>query len=316
MDKEYLKKEFNRFLVCDTIGDSLELLDIYIEFCFQVITDQNVRPKNKEYLEAEIILQMMFTKMLNLKTAIHGVEYHSNNGKSLSRIIDPTIIASSIRNIYESVAMFHIVYVLPKTDEERKLLYNLWVISGLSYRQRFESSIINAESRKKQEDEKQQISDLTNEIKQMNLFKNLDLKNQLRIDNLVKEKEYKVRIQNGKIIKLSWQEIIPIMGIRSGIMDNLYTYFSLYAHPSNVSVFQFQNMFSKGSNTFVLLANFNFRNAIILLSIFISDYLKTFPLKLPIFNTLNIRDQIAISVQNFFARGVTYSINNCIDELN
>lgn len=100
------------------------------------------------------------------------------------------------------------------------------------------------------------------------------------------------------------------MGIRAGLFDDIYTFFSLYTHPSNVAVFQFADMFKQGDEAFLKLTKFNLRDAFCFLSIFIADYLKLFPTVQQVFNSMNIRDQIVINFYNTFMRGRDYSIND------
>lgn len=105
------------------------------------------------------------------------------------------------------------------------------------------------------------------------------------------------------------------MGIKKGIMDTMYTYFSFYSHPSNVSVFQFGNMFNKNDKAYMRLATFNLNIFFFLLSIFIKDYITLFPNVLNTFNKLDQLDQITINAYNVIARDDNYSINDALKTL-
>lgn len=96
----------------------------------------------------------------------------------------------------------------------------------------------------------------------------------------------------------------------------MYTYFSLYAHPSIVAVFQFEQMFDKMEMGFLYLTITNLSQFFILVSVFIGDYIKLFPETISIYNNLNLRDQIVINFRNTFARGYEYSINDSWKEVN
>lgn len=100
------------------------------------------------------------------------------------------------------------------------------------------------------------------------------------------------------------------MGIKDGLFENIYTYFSLYSHPSNVAVFQFDSMFKKGEEAFLDLTNFNLRTAFMMLSIFIADYISLFPTVIKTFDSFDIKDQIVINFHNTCARNQDYSIND------
>jgi len=142
MTKEELRKECSRLFACKTIADSNDLLDIYSEFLFQSVQNHHQEAVyTQAEADAKLVIQMMLTKVLHLKSVIAGISFKAKDGSVLNKIIDPTIVASLIRNIYETAAMFNLIYRNTKSKEEREVLYLLWVHSGLKYRQRFENII-------------------------------------------------------------------------------------------------------------------------------------------------------------------------------
>ena len=100
-----LRKECSRLFRCETINDSYDLLDIYSEFLFMAVSNHH---KESVYTnadaDAKIVFQMILTKTLHLKSVVNGIGYKAKNGLTLNRIIDPTIVASLIRNLYETVS--------------------------------------------------------------------------------------------------------------------------------------------------------------------------------------------------------------------
>ena len=306
-----LRQECSRLFICNTIYDSHSLLDIYSEFLFLAIKNHHEDPVYEEAdADAKIIIQMMLTKVLYLKNAINGVSYLSNNGEGLPKLIDPTIIASLIRNIYETVGMFNLIYKSSNSKDEKKILYLLWVHAGLQYRQRFISGTKTKGNLDKFENEKKLIEEVITDIENITLYKNLDEKNQNKIKTKLKEKDYLLKFNKTDVEFLHWHELAKEMGADETLWNNIYTYFSLYSHPSNVSVFQFRDMFKKGEEAFIRLTNFNLQNAFFLFSFFIADYIKLFPKTINTFNNMAIRDQIVIDFFNFTMRGHESSINN------
>lgn len=311
--KEELRKECSRLFNCDSIYDCLDLLDIYSEFLFSAVINHHEETVHSHAdTDAKIVAQMMFTKVLYLKDAVGGISYKAKNGATLNKIIDPTIVAPMIRNIYETVGLFNLIYRSTKTKDEKIILYYLWVHSGLKYRQRFASVLKSEENHKKLEAEKKQIEQFITIIEETDLYKKLDEKNQNKIKGRLKDKEYLMRFDNTEVVFLHWQELTKVMEIRNGLFDTIYNYFSLYTHPSNVAVFQFADMFNMGEKSFLQLTNFNLKDAFLLLSIFIADYINLFPNVLKSYNNLNIRDQIVINFYNTISRGQEYSINDSI----
>lgn len=310
MTKEELRNECSRLFACKTIADSNDLLDIYAEFLFKAVQNHHTEAVyTQAEADAKLIIQMMLTKVLHLKTVISGISFTAQDGAKLNKIIDPTIVASLIRNIYETTAMFNLIYRNPKSKEERDILYLLWVHSGLKYRQRFGSVVTTEENKKKQEEEKNSIDKIVTEIENSSLFKSLNEKNQGKIRTKLKDKDYLMRFEDKEVVFLHWHELTKIIGIKDGMLDDIYTYFSLYSHPSNVAVFQFADMFKLGEEAFPQLVNFNLKIAFFMFSIFIADYIQLFPTVLQTYEKMSLRDQIVINFHNTMTRNYDYSIN-------
>ena len=315
MEKGILRMEASRLLRCETQKDCLDVIEIYLNFLFIVIRDHQMDEVDSlAKAEARIINQMMFTKIAQLKETVKGIEYQYQDSH-LNNIIDPTIVASNTRNIYETVALFNLIFVNTKSSDEQLILYNLWVHSGLKYRQRFENLARSEENKEKLDSEKKEIDKLIEEIKNTDLYKSLDEKNQGKIDTKIKEKDYKINFNEKNIEFLSWQDLTKTLGLQINTLDNIYNYFSLYTHPTNVAVFQFTAMFKDEDKAWIELSTFNLKIAIMLTSIFIADYIWLFPKVKASFEKLGIREQIAINWQNVFSRGEENKINDCLEQI-
>lgn len=309
MNQEELRKQCKRFFWCESVQDCQELLDIYIEFFFEAIMNHDEDVYTHEEADARIVIQMMMTKTLHLKKALDGIGNQFKNGKKLNNIIDPTIIALLIRNIYETAGMFNLIYRNSKDKDERQILYLLWVHSGLSYRQRFDSILTKEDNIKKAENEKKQMESIVKTIEQNPLFLKLDEKNQGKIRTKIKERDYLMHFNDLEVEFLSWRELVKTMNIQNGKLDHAYAYFSLYAHPSNVAVFQYANMFKKGDEDYKDLVHFNLQIAFMMLSIFIGDYIKLFPNVQKTYDNMGLVEQIVINFHNSQARGHENDIN-------
>lgn len=316
MNKNEYRLECIRLFSAKTFEDSIDLLEIYIQFLFKVITNQ-LKEKVYSYSDrdAKILIQMMFTKIAHIKKVLTGIEFYSEDGVNLNKIIDPTTVAVFIRNIYETVAMFNLIYRRTNSADEKTILYNLWVYSGLKYRQRFNAVITTEINKEKLAVEKKEMQQNISEIENTELYKELSQKNKDKIQKKIKEKDYKICFEDKNVRYLSWQEITSVMEFKNNLLDNIYTYFSLYSHPSNVAVLQFSDMFKKGEEQFLYMTNLNLQNMFILLSVFVADYIHLFPSVLDTFNKLSIIDQIVINYHNVLMREDDFSINDAWSKL-
>jgi hypothetical protein len=312
MDINQLRIEYIRLLMPADIDTSLEVIDIYCEFFSKAIIEhQPEMPANVQEGEARLLLQMMLTKCLHLKTILPGTGFKTKRGDVLNKIVDPTIIASLVRNVFETIALFHLIYV-KHVGKSRDIVYNLWVVSGLKYRQRFESHIRSENYYNKLHSERETISRLTAEIESNEDYLALSEDGKELIKKQLKKYGFLITITNGHVQLVSWREMATIIGLRKELFENLYTYFSLYSHPSNVSVFQFGSMFEKGKASNVSLAKLNIQYLYALCSVFISDYISLFPEVLQTFGSLNIVEQAIIDSNYGVARGREYHINDCL----
>jgi len=285
-------------------------VNIFLEYFF-LITNEHQKDTLKTQVEADarMMFQMIFSKALNLKKILEGVEYESN-GIKLNKIVDPTIVASLIRNLYETVCVFELVYIIHDSDEERNLLYNLWVISGLKYRQKFSSSVQTPEGKAKIDEEEKLIQSFIKGIEDSAIYKRMTPDNQNKINQKIKDKDYKIHVVKDNVRFLNWQEVSELYtGANKDLFENVYNYFSLYSHPSNVAVFQFNDMFGQ-SSAFKDLTTFNMKYCFSLFSIFVADYMKVFPNVKSTYSKQSIKSQILLNSHNKMIRGESYSISD------
>ena len=310
MDVEKLRSECLPTMKNKTMADCLTMVDVFRDFLFEVILKhQQDEVTSQADADAKIVVQMMLSKLIHIRKLLEGAGIESPKGK-LNPIVDPTIIASLVRNIYETVGTFNLIYVHTKSSDEKVILYNLWVIAGLKYRQRFITNAKSQESTEKFEAEKKEIEVSIQQIEATGLYKGLSEENQAKIKDRIKSKEFRVKFENNEVKFLRWQDLCDVLGFKEGFFDNIYTYFSLNAHPSNVSIFQFREMFGKETEAFKELTLIDMKFCFSMFSSFVADFIKVFPKVKETFDKQSIRDQILLNFYNRLMRGDSHSIND------
>ncbi|MEQ8519999.1 MAG: hypothetical protein RLN79_03680 [Cytophagales bacterium] len=141
-------------------------------------------------------------------------------------------------------------------------------------------------------------------------FKNLSEREQNKINNAIRKKEFKLILHDESVEFLHWNEVYLKLNFRENIFNEIYNYLSLHAHPSNVAVFQFDGIFDTEHKHYLRLAYTNLRYAFMMSSVFITEYLNLFPELMKYFNQISIPDQILLNFHNTVARGEKYSIND------
>ena len=141
------------------------------------------------------------------------------------------------RNIFETGGLFNLIYRQPKTDNERDIIYNLWRHAGLRTRQRFKESFEATERRSVLDEEKQDMVLITQSINNNPYFLSIDEHNKKKILDRLDKGEFLIQFIDKKVKCFKWHGLVDVMNLKKDLFDNLYSYFSLYTHPSNVSVF-------------------------------------------------------------------------------
>lgn len=288
----------------NTIEDCVSLLDKYISAYLEIVLKHNYDSVSTQAeADSRIAFQMFVTKALGIKKLLLGVEYDDGNNH-LNRIIDPTILITLIRNMFEALCAFELVYVLPNTTDKKLIVYNLYKISGLKYRQRFYSENMNADQKTQYESEKQDIEEYIKQIKDSDLYRLLIPKNKSIIDKSIKDKYYQIVINdNNDVKKYAWGDIPPLFGIKLDFFKFMYTYFSLNAHPSYISILQFSDMFKKNEEEFLKISLTAMKSCFVMLSVLLADYIRIFPQVMNTYESFSLEDQILLNFHNRLARG-------------
>lgn len=257
--------------------------------------------------EARLISHIVFSKGLNILKLLEGVTYRSRF-VTLNQIIDPLSIAVLVRNIYESVGLFHLLFRAHSGDET-ELLYLLWKSSGLKYRQLYKKENSSEDTATKLDAEKVEIELIQTSIKENAVYLGMEDEGRKVIDKAIKKKEFQFRFENNHPKFVPWREMIELMGFNDESNSSIYSFLSLYAHPSNVSVFQFDQLFKKDTMEFKGMSGFMINLASWLISAFIADFIFYFPHLLEFFNEQDLENQIIVDFANRLKRDNSYSIN-------
>ena len=309
--QEELREKCLPLFFVNSISDCIQLLDKFISAYLEIVLKHNYDPVSTQAeADSRIAFQMFVTKALSIKKILQGVEF-DNGANHLNRIIDPTILITLIRNMFEALCAFELIYVLPNSADKKLVAHNLYQIAGMKYRQRFTYDGMKPEHKLLLDSEKKDIEECIKEIKDTALYKAFDSKNRSMIENAIKNKSFQIFIdKDNKVKQYGWGDISPLFGVKLSFLKNIYTYFSLNAHPSYISILQFKDMFKKDNPEFVQLAVTGMKSCFVFLSICLADYIRVFPQVMKTYESFSIEDQILLNFHNRLARGEEYSISD------
>lgn len=310
-----MSKIFNQYIKLTLQKSNLEILqcqNIVLESGFFILekmyTSSTSIKLDEQINDALITFQMFLGKGLAINKLINGLDFKSSiNNIKIKELIDPTSIAILTRTQLEAFANFHNIYNANKDEHLRNLLYNLWVISGLKSRQSTVEEKLSEENRLKAEQEKKKIARLFEEIIENPYFSTLEPSEKKWFIERIKKRDFELQYSNGKFKKSNWRELLLSAGVNE-IFTNLYKLLSISTHPTNVSVFQYAQMFEKGDNEEMAYAFLNQSN--ILTAFMISEFCDYFPEARVEFKSLPDINQLIIDSHNIFFRGMQFQVSN------
>lgn len=307
-------EKIKEFIGDNSFNGNVKLLGYYIDNLFLILKTHLDNEYTSDIEEnGRIMLQMLTTKLLAVQNLINGINYSSST-ITLNTIVDPTSIAVLTRSIYEMTCVFHLIFRATSNKEEKVIIYSLWCISSLKYRQEFISYVNSENSIQILQQEAKEIEHYIDLIKKQSIYDNLTDDSKIKIDSRIRKKEYKIHFNANSISCLDWKNVYELMGCKVNYFDFLYGYLSLYAHPTYVSVIQFSHLFSLKKKEFLEMTNFNLNNLNSMISIFIADYLFVFNELQTFFNNLPKEDQFILDFKNRLTRNNDYAINQTYKE--
>ncbi len=308
MENNNFQPEFQEFLLGFlmlkpiTKEDHLNVLDIVVDTCNTVFDEmKNVNIEYSLDRDAKLLFEMTVRRSISLRTL------YTNIDDSLKLPIDPMSMWGIVRSQFEAFCNFNNIYNRTNSYDERRLLHELWVVSGLQYRQKSNSEAMNEEQLQKRNKEAELIEELKEHILTNPFLMNLGTHEIEKMKGFIKKKEFQVAYNDGKIYKMSWAQ----MWLNSGVQDkfdNLYSMMSNSTHPSNVSVFQFRDLHLEDHADFS--ANFSVKFSVLILCLFLRDFCTYFePLKAK-FSTISNLNQSVINGYNRIARDESYALSD------
>lgn len=293
--------------------------------------------RNQQIIDGMTLFQMTLTKGLSLFQLIHGLNYHNPIGNfSFTNLRDPMSMSSIVRAQFEAFSNFHNIYNSSDNKDVSRLLYDLWFVAGLKERQRFVDDKLGGklelpegidsddptnqrlvemqaryeemkkENKQKGEDEAKVIESTIENIHKNPIYLGLSEEKQIALDKRIKDREFQLIYTEGKFTPAGWRDLFLNAEVKEAFY-HLYSSMSLNSHPSNVSVFQYDQMFSDNSNDELALVSLRISKYI--LAFMIADFCTHFPELKKVFQQLPKINQLIIDGFNTNYRSSKYQLS-------
>lgn len=275
------KEEFELYLSFKptTIGNCQNYLRLISDVYFEMITATQMAQQKSESIQnyfAKTTMQMFFTKALATINLLKGVSYIGRN-YTLPSIQDHSLLFIMTRNFCETIAAYNVLFLLPDTDDKRRIMENLFLYSGYKYQLRLFSESMQNKNTIEYNVVTQTIQNTQTNIFNTNYYKSLSSKQQKNIEKAIFFNNYKLLLLDDEVKIVSWQECLNSFVNSKSQLDRIYTYLSLHAHPSIRGMEQFDEAFgndNKGSEGLCVTAC---ECILSFMSMFLQEYMKLFP---------------------------------------
>jgi len=307
------KSQLIKLLNANTFDENVETLNILAQIIINLTKNHHFDEiQSEKEVDAKLTAQLVLSKIQHLNHLSDGIALVPN---AIKKLHDPSVNLIISRNIFETVIHFNLLHILYKNEDPEisELIYLLWKLSSLKYRKRlFE---IKKEDEKSpeikaiQESEEIQIEEITNRIKNLQIYISGSVNTVKQIKQGIKQKKIWLIIDENQDIKTSVgpQKLCDKMTRDVPILKEQYNRFSLLTHPSKETTNMLQNI--SDTSIYKELTKGNLRITNCLIAMFISDLIKVFPNMISTFERMPIEQQIICTVYNRLIREPNTGIN-------
>lgn len=303
-EKQLTIEEVQKFIQLDTIDDCKQYLRVMLDFYFDVIKSPEGR-KATSYIEDDrnIWMQTLFSEGFHFLSLLDGVGYNKGIDR-LNPIVDPSVLFSVARRIYESVIAFEILFIIPDSEDKKAILYNLFMAHGLSERLKNIDEEMRSHNPERVAEEQKDIDECLREIEGTDLYSELDQQTKNIIKNAFGKKFRYIFKEDNSLEFVNYDDADKLLRIKNNMLKGTYSYFSLHGHPSYVSIFQFRDAFNNDSRADIsLMAPHATQCVLAFMSFFIVDYMKLVPEIKTMFDKFEEPRRFAIGMYEDAMRG-------------
>jgi hypothetical protein len=287
----------------ETIDECTQYLKVMLDFYYELIMSPECSIVTTQIEDdRNIWLQTMFSKGCQFVSLLDGVGY-SKGISHLNPIIDFSILFTIARNVYESLIAFEILFVIPKTEEQQTIVYNLFMAHGLHERLKNLDEDIQKLNPERMKSEQEDIDECKRAIEETVLYKKMNLQEKNVIKNAFGNKFRYIFKDDNTIELINYDKAYVLLNINENLFNRIYSLFSLHSHPSYLSLIQFRDAFKDEYRADIHMAKHATQCILSFMSIFIIDYMKLNPNAKTLYDNLDYPRRFAIGMYEDAMRG-------------
>ena len=303
LGKQLTAEDVQKFVQMNTIEECKQYMKVMLDFYFDVIMSPSGRKASSDIEDdRNMWLQTMFSKGCQFVSLLDGVGY-SKGISHLNPIIDFSILFTIARSVYESLIVFELLFVLPQTEEQQTILYNLFMAHGLSERLKDLDDEVKRNNPSRVQEEQNDINNCWKALEETNLYAVLDQQTKAKLKNAFGLKYRYAFNDDNTLDFIQFENAHPLLKVKENLFDSIYSFFSLHGHPSYLSLIQFRDAFKKDYRADMDMAKHATQCILSFMSIFIVDYMKLNPEVKTAYDKLEEPRRFAIGMYEDAMRG-------------
>lgn len=296
-------EEVQRLVQMNTIEDCKQYMKVMLDFYFDVFLSPSGRNASSSIEnDRNLWLQTMFSKGCQFVSLLDGVGY-SKGLNYLNPIIDFSVLFTIARSVYESLIIFELLFVRPKTEEQQTIVYNLFMAHGLSERLKDLDEDAKNINQARVLEEQKNIEECKKAIEGTELYGILDEQTKAIINNAFGQKYRYLFKDDNSLEFIKYENAYTLLNVKENLFNSIYSFFSLHGHPSYLSLIQFRDAFKDDYRADIDMAKHATQCVLSFMSIFIVDYMKINPDIKTMYDKLEEPRRFAIGMYEDAMRG-------------
>ena len=232
------QKEFFKATKFETICDCKRYLRMMLELYADLINlGEEQEAATSMERDIRLWMQTMYSKGDSFLQLLDGSGYQKP-GKNGRAVLDTPALLAIVRTMYESMAAFDMLFVVPETQDQREMLYSLFVAWGQTERLRLPTKIRRDVTPQGTDDAEAEIAACRDRITANPAFKKLGSETQ---EAVLKDfgRWWMYRFDGSrKLEKVTMDDADRVMLMRKTSIMGDYTYLGELIHPSYLCLCQ------------------------------------------------------------------------------
>lgn len=305
--EDKVNSQMVQYLLTQNVEELKYVMDTMLHCMLSLSKSMRGKTVKHEYDNyANLMFQMILSKAIYLRRNIDTIKIQ--DGSDYLIYDDPAVVLNIVRQLYEAICIFAIVFCIPETEDKRMILFNVYATTGLRKRSNFDFRNHQEEAEQKLRADREAMDLMLTEIEESEYYSQLDSKNKKALRKFYDGYDFApfVLFDDFQLSdKVKFEDIPKYLDIKETITQDVYRYLCTHAHSSYYSLLQFSQWYEKNGvkcKMYHDVIAIQVKFACMMISVSIDEYIKRFPELHEIKNKFSERERQILDGYNYIAR--------------